>query len=132
MPTPFADRDAKLSRAVDRAFGEWFTFSARTAAADVDMPKVADATRPDFRAKGPFHAPTQSGYPHARGALQDDNAQGRAFTKPSTSIDDAAMKWLPREGDTVRREFDGAVYEISRALPDGFGRTIFLLTARKR
>lgn len=130
MPsTPFDARDAKLSRAVDRAFGEKFTFAAKkTAVDDVDLPRVADATRPNFDAIGAFEKPAKGSTPAARGSTQDDNAHKWNASMPSVCIADEALVWRPTRGDRATRAFDGAVYEIARVMPDGMGRTIIFLT----
>lgn len=132
MTTPFAARDARLSRAIDRAFGEAFTFIAtKTGGDDVDLPRARDASRPNFSVKGVFEEPGRAVYPKARGAVQDDNARERSASMPSISVDDTLLQWRPRLGDQVRREFNGVVYEISRAPGDGMGRTTFFLTGRR-
>jgi hypothetical protein len=37
-----------------------------------------------------------------------------------------------RKGDVLTRKEDGAVYEIVRVVPNGFGRTTLQLSKRKR
>lgn len=132
MPsTPFDARDAKLSRAVDRAFGEKFTMNARKSSADVDLPNVADASRATFDAIGTFERPGKGTTPAARGATQDDNAHKWGTSLPSASFDDDALAWRPIRGDRVTRDFDGTVYEVERVSPDGFGRTTLYFTKAK-
>lgn len=132
MPSPFAARDAKVSGAIDRAFGEQFAFAARTLAADdVDLPPVADPSRPAFTAVGVWDGPAKAAFPRARGSMADDNARRAAAGYPSVSVDDSLLSWAPTPGCWLTRLFDGSVYEISSAMPDGMGRTIFFLTARK-
>jgi hypothetical protein len=63
-----------LSRAVDAAYGEMFTFSAFATAGDVDLPKSPDATRQTFTVVGTWYGQAVSDEPKARGAKQDDNA----------------------------------------------------------
>jgi hypothetical protein len=132
MPTPFAVRDAKLSGAIDRAFGELFTLTAFMVGGDVDSPKAVDQTRPSFDVVGCWEAPAKSTIPHARGSVQDDNAQKWNASMPSVSIADDSMRWKPQPGDRIIRAFDGSAYQISKALPDGMGRTVLFLTARQR
>lgn len=132
MTSPFAARDALISRAIDRAFGEGFTFVARKVADhDVDLPRAVDASRPPFSVKGVFEEPAKGIYPRARGALQDDNASQFSASMPSLSVADTALPWRPQPGDTVKRDHSGDVYEISRAPRDGMGRTTFFLTGRR-
>lgn len=132
-PLPYADRDDRLSAAVDRAFGEKFTFSARKVAADdVDLPRTADATRPNFDAIGVFEKPAKGSTPAARGATQDDNAHKWIVSMPSVCIADEALVWRPMRGDRATRAFDGATYEVAKTLPDGMGRTVIFLTSMKR
>lgn len=130
MPsTPFDARDAKLSGAIDKAFGENFTFIAKkTAAADVDLPLVADGARASFDAVGAFENPAKRATPTARGSIQDDNAHSWDVSMPSVSVDDSLLTWRPVRGDRVTRAFNGTKYEIARAFPDGMGRTVFFLT----
>lgn len=133
MPTPFAALDAMLSGAVNSTFGEAFTFQAFTANTDVDLPLVADATRLDFAAVAVWVAQTSSATPHARGAMQDDNAHNWTASQPQITVDDALLVWRPRKGDRVTRLEDGAVYQIARPpRPDGMGHTTIDLTDRKR
>lgn len=132
MPsTPFDARDTKLSRAVDRVFGEKFTLNARKSSNDVDLPNVADASRPTFDAIGTFERPGKGTTPAARGATQDDNAHKWSASLPSASFDDAALIWRPTRGDRATRQFDGTAYEIERVSPDGFGRTTIYFTKAK-
>jgi hypothetical protein len=133
MATPFATRDARLSRAIERAFGEMFTFLPFLASgADLDLPRIPDASRTPFSATGVWEATTQSATPHARGATQDDNAHNWSVSMPSVSVDDNNLAWVPRMGDRIQRQFDNSIYQISKVMPDGMGRTLFFLTARHR
>ena len=135
MPTPFADRDAKLDAAVNRAFGEVFTFSAMKISGndeDVNLPKSADNSRQAFSATGAFEKPSKSSVTNARGSIADDNAHSWAASMPSVSIADVDLPWTPRTGDRATRQHDGAVYEIGNVYPDGMGRTLFVLGSKKR
>jgi len=131
MPTPFADRAARLAASINKAFGESFTFLPFTSSGDVNLPKIPDVSRSQFDATGQWDGPTKSDIPHARGSIQDDNAHGWTASKPSVCIADAALNWTPKRGDRCLRQLDGSVYEISSTAPDGFGSTFFFLTARK-
>jgi hypothetical protein len=130
MPTPFAARDAKLSGAIDRAFGEVFTFTPYKKQDDVNLPRAADGARAAFTAKGTFDDPARSSHPNARG-VASDHAQGRIVEEPIFECTDEALLWRPLEGDRATRAYDGAIYEVAKALPDGFGRTQIWFTARK-
>lgn len=132
MVTPFAFRDEKLSAAIDRAFGESFEFSGYITSGDVDAPFQPDAARPTFSANGVFEAASKSRTPHARGSVQDDNAHNWAVSAPSISVADANCLWPLRRGDRALRLFDGSTFEVSSALPDAMGRTVLILSARKR
>jgi hypothetical protein len=121
-----------LSRAVDAAYGELFTFSAYTTTGDVNLPKSLDATRPSFTAIGTWYGQAMSDEPKARGAKQDDNAHKWIATRPHVSVEDAALLWPVRPGDRVTRELDQQVFEISAVMPESARRTVFELTSRKR
>jgi hypothetical protein len=132
MATPFATRNAKVSDAIGRAFGEGFTFLPFTTTGDPNLPGIPDVSRVQFDATGAWEAPTTSATPHARGAIQDDNAHNWTASMPSVLVPDAALLWMPKRGDRVLRKFDGSTYEISKPMSDGFGSTLFFLTGRKR
>jgi hypothetical protein len=135
MTTPFPARDAKLSGALDRAFGELFTFTAQqiSASGDVNLPTVADGSKPPFTVKGVWEALTMAEYPMGRGSNPDDEAQRRSHRYPSVSVDNVLLtQWMPGRDDICVRQFDGATYQILRAMPDDMGRTLFILTNRRR
>jgi hypothetical protein len=132
MPSPFPLRDAKVSGAIDRAFGEIFTFTAYSAGDDVNSRQLPDPARPAFDATGIWEAHAKSATPHARGAATDDVAHNWTGSYPSLSIDDANLRWPVRPKDSVTRHFDGMVYAVARTMPDGAGRVLLELTARKR
>lgn len=133
MTSPFADRDAKLSGALDRAFGETFTFLPFTASGDINLPKIPDVGRVQFDVKAVWEGAAKRSTPAARGAIQDDNAHSWNVSMPSITVDDSLLRWaLVANCDRVVRQFDGGNYQISAALPDGMGRTTILLTNRKR
>lgn len=126
------DRAARLNGAVNRAFGDTFTFKAKKAAtADVDLPAVADSSRPDFDIQGVFWKDGKSARPHARGSVQDDNAHAWSVTMPRIMVSDV-LPWMPVEHDRVIRQLDGAEYEVSKARPDGLGSVFVFLTAKKQ
>ncbi|HWL06730.1 MAG TPA: hypothetical protein VNQ99_17640 [Xanthobacteraceae bacterium] len=130
MPSPFAARDAKLSGAIDNAFGEALTLAGRRQVADVNLPRDEDPDRLPMLVVGTFDDATGTIYPNARG-YASDHAYQRAASKPIATIDDALLTWQPRDGDLLTRVFNGAVYEIARVQPDGYGRTVLTLTAKK-
>lgn len=132
MATPFPARSAKVADAIGRAFGESFTFLPFVALTDVNLPKIPDVSRVQFGAKGVWEGPVKSDTPHARGSVQDDNAHNWAASMPSVLVPDASLQWMPKRGDRIVRQLDGAIYEISKPLSDGFASTVFLLTAQKR
>lgn len=131
MPLPFASRAARLGGAIDKAFGESFTFLPFASSDDVDLPAIPDVSRLQFDVIGVWDEPAKVQIPHARGSIQDDNAHGWAASLPSVSVQDVLMPWRPRMRDRVRRLSDGSRYEISQPLPDGNGRTVFMLTSKQ-
>ena len=132
MATPFDLAAKKASAAIDGVFGESFDVIAMTSPGDVDAKQVADVTRSTFIAIGGFLGPSRSMLPHARGSIQDDNAQKLAVSVPRVSIDNARMPWTVVKGDYIHRHATGEVFEVAKSLPDGVTRTTFTLTARKR
>lgn len=129
---PNAERAAKLSAGLAKGFGEDFTFTARkVAAADVNLPRVADASRPEFTATGVFAGGSKERRPPARG-FAADHAQGAVAAAPRASFEDAALPWTPIEGDLCARVETGETYAVGRTMPDSFGRTLIYFTAKKR
>lgn len=132
MPSSTSARDVRVSGAIDRAFGEEFTFAARkVSGGDVDLPRVADATRPEFICIGIWDGPARSRATTGRG-VADSGAQNRNASRPSVSVDDAGLVWRPQPNDLVTRMFDMSTYAVAEPMPDGAGRTLFTLTARAR
>ncbi|KRR11296.1 hypothetical protein CQ12_05570 [Bradyrhizobium jicamae] len=66
-----------------------------------------------------------------RAALQDDNAHNWNASYPSANFDDTLVAGV-RKGDVLTRKQDGAVYEIVRVVPNGFGRTTLQLSRRRQ
>ena len=132
MPTPFELAAKKASTALDGVFGERFDVIAMTFPGSVNAKRVPDATRPMFTTIGGYMGPSQSKLPHARGSIQDDNAQKVAVSVPRVSIDNTRMPWTVVAGDYIRRHATDEVFEVAKSLPDGVTRTTFTLTARKR
>ncbi|EAQ35764.1 hypothetical protein NB311A_05088 [Nitrobacter sp. Nb-311A] len=132
MTTPFDDLAAMLSDTVNDCFGETFRFEAFKPVDDVDLPTVADATRPTFEAVGIWADQSSSELPHARMG-PDRRAHGWTAGHPTVLMADARMPWRPRAGDQITRLADGTVYRISKPpRPDGMGHTTIPLTDRKR
>jgi len=130
MPNP--ERAAKLSAAMAKGFGGDFSFTARKlASADVNLPRVADDSRAPFTAVGVYAGGSKVRHPAARGHASD-HAQGEAISAPRASFEDAALPWLPIEGDLCLRAETSETFAVARTLPDGFGRTLIYLTAKKR
>lgn len=133
MTNPFEQGAQMTSAAVDLVYGELFTFIAKTVTSnDVDAKRSADSSRPNFDCTGAYVAPSSSMYPHARGSIADDHAQGDVASKPLVSVDNANLTWQPVPGDQVIRQKTGETFEIAKPLPDGVRRTIYRLTAKKR
>lgn len=135
MPTSaFLARDAKLSRSLEKAFGESFTFTAYTAAADVNLPRVADGTKLPLTLVGIWQSAGMSEFPIARGSNPDDEATQLAMQYPSVSVDRTLLTtFIPKRGDRCLRAIDGSIYEVQKALPNDRGnRTIIFLSARMK
>lgn len=129
-----SDRSARLSAAVNRAFGEEFTFTARRFGidGDVNKPRVPDASRPEFIVVAAYAAGTKDRYPKARGGKTDDDAIGVAVSGPRVVVSDQDLPWRPVEGDLCFRVETGETFAVARPLADGFGRSVIYLTAKKR
>jgi hypothetical protein len=133
MASPFPARDAKVSAAIDRAFGELFDIEPMVARNDVDKRKAPDTSRTAMTGvTGIWEGPAKSQVPHARGASTDDRAHNWTASFPSVSFDEAILLWTPQPGDKLTRRFDGAIYSIVLAFPDGMGRVLVQLSARKQ
>lgn len=133
MPTPFA-RDARRAASVDKVFGESFTFTAAQVAlnGDVNLPKVADGSKPAFTCKGVWENFSEAMFPMGRGSNPDDEAIRRAVGQPSVLVQRDLLNWMPERGTLVTRVFDGATYQVAKALPHDRGRVIMLLSARMK
>ncbi len=134
MTSPYPIRDLMVSSAVDRTFGELFTFTAMAQAAggDVNLPKVLDVTKPAFTCVGIWEALGEPLAPLGRGSNPDDEAARRTVQFPSVSVDANLLQWMPARGALCTRLFNNAVYEVQRTAPDDMGRVLFALTARKK
>ncbi len=135
IPTPVNTRPSRMSRlnaSLLKAFGEEFNIDPMTPAVDVNSRSVRDISRTaKLNISGIWDGPTTSRTPHARGALQDDNAHNWNAAYPSANFDDSLVAGV-RKGDVLTRQLDGAVYEVVRVAPNGFGRTTLQLSKRKR
>lgn len=127
-----AIRAAKIASAVNRAFGEAFTFIARKQVDDVDLPRIADTSRPDFTINGSWNSGAKVRVPRARGSNSDDQAQPAVASSPRGDFAAADFQWTPSEGDLCRRHETGETFAVGRVVPNGFGRTIVYLTAKQR
>jgi hypothetical protein len=125
-------RAARLSASLNKAFGEVFTISPLMAQADPNGRPIADTTRTAFDIVGTWDGPTTSKTPATRGAVTDDVAHNWTTSFPSANFEEAAFKWTPRKGDTLTRQIDGSLFQISQVVPNSFGRCNLELTNRKR
>jgi hypothetical protein len=130
VPAPFAARAARLSGSIDKAFGEELILAARRPVEDVNLPRVADPDRATLTVVGTFDDPTDAMTPDARGHASN-HAQQRIATKPMATISDDQLPWAPRHGDLLTRVLTGDTYPVSRAKPNGMGRTVIFLTAKQ-
>ena len=126
-------RDARRAASVDKAFGELFTFTAKAVASgDVNLPKIADNSKPPLTLVGVYEFFSEPQHPVARGSNPDDEAQQRTFGKPSVLVQKIYLTpWSPTRGDIVTRAKDGAVYEISKTFANDRGRIQFVLSKQK-
>lgn len=127
------DRQARLSRSVEKAFGEFFTIEAFKPTDDPNGRSIVDTSRaPLIAIRGVWHGPGKNQTPTGRGSASDDRAHNWIATHPSVHFDDALLLWTVQMGDRVTRLLDGAVYAAGAPLSNGFGRTVIPLTSRKR
>lgn len=129
---PNAERAAKVAAAMNRAFGEDFVFTARKQGDDVDLPRVADNSRPTFTAKGSCNIGGRARTPRARGSNSDDQAQPALISSPRADFASAELVWMPVEGDLCERAETNETFSVGRVVKTGFGRTIIYLTAKQR
>jgi len=129
---PNAERAAKVAAAMNKAFGEEFNFTARVQADDVDMPRVADVSRPAFTALGAWTAGGRLRLPRARGSNSDDQAQLAVVSSPRGDFATAELQWAPKEGDLCERVETGEKFAVGRVIETSFGRTLIYFTARQR
>jgi len=126
-------RQARLSRSVEKAFGELFTIDAMKPTDDPNGRSIPDASRAALVGIiGVWHGPTTSKTPAGRGSASDDRAHNWIASKPEVHFDDALLLWQVQMGDKVTRLLDGAIYAAGAPYPNGFGRTVIPLTSRKR
>jgi hypothetical protein len=130
--SPRPARQARLSRSVEKAFGELFTIEAFKPTDNVNGRYVADVSRPTLvEVRGVWHGPTKSSAPNARGSASDESASHWRVSRPEVHFDDVLLLWQVQMGDRVTRLLDGSVYTASAPYPNGFGRTVIPLTSRK-
>lgn len=133
MPVANPARAAKLGASLNKAFGEGFTIDPMMAQADPNGRFIPDTGRSAMTdVTGIWDGPSTSKSLATRGAVTDDVAHNWTASFPSVNFSDADLVWTPRKGDKLTRLLDGAVYQIDRTVPNGYGRTTLQLTARKR
>lgn len=132
--SPRPARQARLSRSVEKAFGEFFTIEAFKPGDDVNARLVSDSVaRPSLVGiRGVWHGPSASVTPGSRGSASDDSAHNWTVSRPEVHFDDVLLLWTVAPGDKVTRLLDGAVYSAAAPVPNGFGRTVIPLTSRKK
>ena len=127
-------RAAKLSAAVEKAFGEVFVFQAMTTGDDVNarnVPDTARATEP-MTVPGIWRGPAKSVTPKGRGSASDDHAHNWTTSFPTVGVEDSKMLWIIRIGDTCLRQLTGEKFAVGAPFADGHGRTTIPLTSRVR
>lgn len=98
----------------------------------MNLPKVADGTKPDFSCLGIWENLSQSEFTKARGSNPDDEAVGRSSSYPSVLVAEDLLLWMPTRGSLCARAFDGSLYEVVKPLPDGRGRVLFILSNKRK
>lgn len=132
MPSAFPARHAKLSRSIEKAFGESFTFTARkNDAADVDLPRVADDTRAAFTCLGKWEGPAKAEYPKARGSTSDDQSIKVNAPYAAVRIARDVLEWSPVNGDLCLRLIDSTKWRIANVLPVDHDAVIIILTDKR-
>lgn len=132
MVTPNPARVAKLSAAIDGAFGEMFTITAYKRVDDVNSRPVPDTSRLAFTAEGIWDGPAKSKTPPARGDVAENRAHNWIGTFLSANFSETALTWIVMQGDTITRQLDGTTYSVVDVYPTGFGRITITFSARKR
>lgn len=130
--SPRPSRAARLSAAVEKAFGEEFIFEAYVPSSDVNARSVPDATRPQFSIIATWHGPAKSFTPRGRGSASDDRAHNWTTTLPSVNVQDAKLLWPVQMGDKITRLLDGSIYQAGAPFQDGYGRSTIPLTSKQR
>lgn len=127
-------RAARLSAAVEKAFGEDFVFEAFVPTDDVDARTIRDVTRPTplLPVRATWREPFKSLTPQGRGSASDDRASNATLSFPSVNVEDTKLPWPVMMGDKITRLLDGAAYRAGAPYPDGHGRTTIPLTNRVR
>lgn len=98
----------------------------------MNAPRTIDGSKSPFTCTGVWESLGNTAYPHSQSNAPDDASQRFAMQYPSVSVDKALLTWMPAAGTKVTRLFDGAVYEVSKALPDDMGRVVFMLSKRMK
>ena len=123
------DRAARLIGAVISAFGDQFTFTARKASADVNLPRVEDTSRLTFTANGVWSGPAKERHPQARGRASD-HAQSVVATAPAAKFPVASLLWMPVEGDLCVRVDTAERWAVGRIVTAGYGEVVVTFTAK--
>lgn len=130
MPSAFAARDARLSRALERTFGEEFTFTARkVAAADVNLPRVADGTRAAFDCVGIWEGWGKSALLREQRGDEDAMKRSAQYNNVLVAVD--LLAWTPQVGDVCKRLLDNSVFEVVNVLHDDAGGVLIYLSNKK-
>lgn len=130
--SPRPSRAARLSAAVEKAFGEVFYIEAYTPSGDVNGRHVPDATRVAFSVIATWRGPSKSFTPKGRGSASDDRAHNWTATLPSVNVEDVKLAWPIQMGDKITRALDGSTYQAGAPYQDGYGRTTVPLNSKQR
>jgi hypothetical protein len=121
-----------LSRAVERAFGEVFTFTARKHdAADVDLPRIADGSRAAFDCTGRWEGPAKADYPRARGSTSDDQSIRINVPYACVRIANDALAWPLVNGDQCLRQKDNTRWRVANVLPVDHDAVVVFLSDKR-
>jgi len=129
VTAPFDRLDAIAAGTLTAVMGEAFTLLPRAASADVNAPgQGADPDRAARTVIGIYRDAPQKLHIVNAFDRQADQRPGAAIGEPTIEIDpriqSPALAFLPRKGDQIRREKDGALYELLHADSDGMSRLL--------
>lgn len=121
MPSPFDALAARLNGAVNGLRGEGFTL-VPMAKADVNARPAPDGTRVEVAFTATFDDQGNragSGVEDWRAASIRKDKPGHTTDRPEARAERSLFAERPRQGDRLRREETGEVFEIADIVPAG-------------